>query len=252
MLSYLRSVLWMCPMIGLSMLVMATISITASLFDPTGRLQHKVAVAWARMVLRICLVRIDVVGAEKLDPAQPYVFVSNHFSLIDTPVMFGRMPRDFRIMARHGLWRVPFLGWHLNRAGHIPVNRENPRVAARNIGEAAESVRRGTSILLFPEGGRTRQPTMRPFKPGAAHIAIRAGVPIVPMALVGTRKILAPNSAHLHPGRAELRVGPPMPTTGEAGKDAKRLIADVQSEVARLAGMTWPPEADSESSGSAG
>ena len=246
MLSYLRSVLWMCPMIGLSVLVMATISITASLFDPSGRLQHKVAVTWARMVLGICLIKIDVVGAEKLDPAQPYVFVSNHFSLIDTPVMFGRMPRDFRIMARHGLWRVPFLGWHLNRAGHIPVNRENPRAAVRNMGEAAERVRAGTSILVFPEGGRTRQPVMRPFKPGAAHIAIRAGVPIVPMALVGTRKILAPNSAHLHPGRGELRVGEPMPTTGEAGRDAKQMIADVQQEVAKLGGVTWPPNADSE------
>ena len=246
MLSYLRSVLWMCPMIGLSVLVMATISMTASLFDPTGRLQHKVAVTWARMVLKICLVKIDVVGAEKLDPAQPYVFVSNHFSLIDTPVMFGRMPRDFRIMARHGLWLVPFLGWHLNRAGHIPVNRENPRAAVRNIGEAAERVRGGTSILLFPEGGRTRQPIMRRFKPGAAHIAISAGVPVVPMALVGTRKILAPNSAHLHPGRAELRVGTPMPTAGEAGRNAKRMMADVQQAVAKLAGVTWPAGAESE------
>ena len=250
MLSYLRSVLWMCPMIGLSVLGMGSISIIASLFDPTGRLQHKVAMTWARMVLKICLVKIDVVGAEKLDPAQPYVFVSNHFSLIDTPVMFGRMPRDFRIMARHDLWRIPFLGWHLNRAGHLPVHRENPRAAVRNIGEAAERVRRGTSILLFPEGGRTREPVMRRFKPGAAHIAIRAGVPIVPMALVGTRKILAPNSAHLHPGRAELRVGTPMPTTGEAGRGAKQLIADAQQEVARLAGVTLPPEAAPKSGGS--
>ena len=134
MLSYLRSVLWMCPMIGLSVLVMATISITASLFDPTGRLQHKVAVTWARMVLGICLVKIDVVGAEKLDPAQPYVFVANHFSLIDTPVMFGRMPRDFRIMARHGLWRIPFLGWHLNRAGHIPGESRKPASGGSQYG----------------------------------------------------------------------------------------------------------------------
>ena len=239
-------------MIGLSVLAMASVSLTASLFDPTGRLQHKVAVAWARLVLNICLVAIDVEGAEKLDPDQPYVFVSNHFSLIDTPVMFGRMPRDFRIMARHGLWRIPFLGWHLNRAGHIPVHRENPRAAARNIEAAAERVRRGASILLFPEGGRTRQPAMRRFKPGAAHIAIRAGAPIVPMALIGTRDILAPHSAHLRPGRGALRLGAPMPTGGLAVKDAKRLTAQVQKEVARLAGMTWPPEAAPDSEGGAG
>ena len=83
------------------------------------------------MVLRICLVTVKVVGAEKLDDRQQYIFVSNHFSLIDTPVMFGCMPREFRIMARHKLWHIPFLGWHLNRAGHIPVNRESPRAAVR-------------------------------------------------------------------------------------------------------------------------
>ena len=231
--------LWMCPLLGLSVLVMATISLTASLVDQTGKWQHKIAITWARIVLRICLVTVKVVGAEKLEKTQPYVFVCNHFSLIDTPVMFGYMPRDFRIMARHKLWRIPFLGWHLNRAGHIPVNRENPRAAVRNIDNAAKQVAQGKSILIFPEGGRTRQPTMRRFKSGAAHVAIRAGVPIVPMALVGTREILAPNSVHLHPGKAELRVGAPISTVEEVGRTAKRIIEDVQKEVAKLGEMTW-------------
>lgn len=250
MLSYLRSVLWMSPLIGLSVLIMATASLMASLVDRSGQWQHRVAVIWARVVLRICLVTVEVVGAEKLEKNKPYVFVSNHFSLIDTPVMFGNMPCDFRILARHKLWRIPFLGWHLNRAGHIPVNRENPRAVVRNINEAAERISRGTSILLFPEGGRTRQPHMRRFKPGAAHIAIRAGVPIVPMALIGTSEILAPNSAHLHPGKAELRVGTPIPTTGEARREAKLMTAKVQREVAGLAGVTWPPENGSDSNDS--
>jgi 1-acyl-sn-glycerol-3-phosphate acyltransferase len=107
MFSYLRSVLWMCPLVGLATVVMGSISFVASLFDATGRLQHRVAVAWARLLLKVCMVRIDVIGAEQLDPSQVYVFCSNHFSLIDTPVMFGSIPREFRILARHGLWRVP-------------------------------------------------------------------------------------------------------------------------------------------------
>lgn len=240
MLSYLRSVLWMCPLIGLSTLFMGTVSLGASVFDSTGRLQHRVAVAWARMLLKICMVKVDVIGEDRLDPEQPYVFCSNHFSLIDTPVMFGKMPREFRILARHDLWRIPFVGWHLNRAGHLPVHRESPKLAVQNISKAAQKVREGYSVLLFPEGGRTRQPTMRKFRPGAAHIAIEAGVPIVPMALVGTRKILPPHSAHLHPGRAELRIGEPIPTAGLTRTDAKRLIEQVQQEVAVLAGVTWP------------
>ncbi len=235
MLSHLRSVLWMCPLIGISVVVMGTLSLVASLFDATGRLQHRVAVLWARIALRICMVRVEVSGVENLDPDHSYVFCCNHFSLIDTLVMFGNMPREFRVLARHNLWRIPFLGWHLNRAGHIPVRRESPRAAARNIGEAAEKLSAGQSILMFPEGGRTRQPVMRRFKPGAAYIAIKAQVAIVPMALVGTRKILPPNSAHLHPGTAELRVGKPIPTAGLGPSDAKPLIAEVQEEVGRLA-----------------
>ncbi len=234
MLGYLRSVLWMCPLIAVATVFMGTVSLGASLFDRTGRLQHRVAVAWARMLLRICMIRVDVLGAENLDPNQQYVFVSNHFSLVDTPVMFGSMPREFRILAQHGLWKIPFLGWHLNRAGHVPVERENPRAAARSLAHAAEKLRGGLSLLIFPEGGRTRAATMRRFKPGAAAIAIQAQHPIVPMALVGTHKILPPSSAHLHPGRAELRVGKPVATTGLTNRDAAHLMRDVQETVAKL------------------
>ena len=235
LLSHIRSVFWMCPLIGVATVFMGTVSMFSSIFDATGGLQHKVAVAWARMLLRITMVKVDVIGAERLDPNTHYVFCSNHFSLIDTPLMFGSMPREFRILARHGLWRIPFLGWHLDRAGHLPVNRENPREAVKNIDAAAQKIRSGYSILLFPEGGRTRGETMRPFKPGAAHIAIRAGAPIVPMAIVGTRKILPPGSSHLHPGRAELRIGEPIPTEGLHNRDGKRVIQEVQAEVARIA-----------------
>ena len=225
----------MCPLIFMATGFMWSVSLGASLFDRTGRLQHKVAVAWGRMLLRICMIRVDVLGAEKLDADQQYVFVSNHFSLVDTPVMFGSMPREFRILARHGLWKIPFIGWHLNRAGHVPVERENPRAAARSLAHAAEKLRDGTSLLIFPEGGRTREATMRRFKQGAGAIAIQAQQPIVPMALVGTRKILLPNSAHLHPGHAELRVGKPIPTVGLTSRDAAQLMRDVQETVAALA-----------------
>jgi 1-acyl-sn-glycerol-3-phosphate acyltransferase len=186
-------------------------------------------------LLRICQVKVDVIGAGRLDAAIHYVFCSNHHSLIDTPLMFGSMPRSFRILARHGLWRIPFLGWHLDRAGHLPVNRDNPREAVRNIDAAAEKIRSGYSILLFPEGRRSRTVEMRPFKPGAAHIAIRAGAPIVPMAIVGTREILPPGSNHLHPGRAELRIGDPIPTAGLKNRDGKKLIERVRGEIARIA-----------------
>ena len=238
-LSHARSVLIMIPWVIVATIFMGAVSLFCSFFDSTGRLQHKVAVTWARGLIKGFLVKVDVIGERRLNPGQAYVFCSNHFSLVDTPLMFGYMPREFRIMARHGLWKIPFLGWHLNRAGHVPVNRENPREAHKSIGRAAEKLQAGWSILLFPEGGRTREEVMRPFKPGAAYIAIAAGVPIVPMAIVGTRKVLAPSSTHLHPGRAELRVGDPIPTKGLKNRDAKELIARVQAVIQRM----W--EADS-------
>jgi len=231
---HLRSVLWMCPLIALSVLVMGSISLVASLFDGSGRLQHRVAVAWGRMVLAICMVKVEVSGKGKLDPNQNYVFCSNHFSLIDTPLMFGFMPREFRILARDNLWKIPFLGWHLRRAGHLPVQRENPREAVRNIALAAEKIQAGFSILLFPEGGRTREDRMRPFKTGVAHIAIKAGVPVVPMAIVGTREILPPSSSHLRPGAARLLIGDPVPTDGLRNRDAVEFTKRVQAVVAAL------------------
>lgn len=215
-------------------MVMGSISLLASLFDSTGRLQHQIAVLWAQIVLRVCRIRVGVSGSENLAPGRSYVFCCNHLSLVDTPVMFGNMPHEFRILARQDLWRIPFLGWHLNRAGHIPVPRGSPLAAARNVRKAAEKLRKGCSILMFPEGERTRQPSMLRFRPGAAHIAIKAEAPIVPMALVGTQEILPLGSMHLRPGNVELRVGKPISTIGLSRQDANHLIEEVRTAVGRL------------------
>ncbi len=217
--------------------VMGLLSLLSSLFDSTGELQHRIARTWGRMLMGVFQVELRLSGGANLEAGQAYVFASNHFSLIDTPLMFGLMPQPFRILARDGLWKIPFIGWHLNRAGHLPVNRTNRRIAARNIAYAADKVRAGRSILLFPEGGRRRGESMRPFKTGAAHIAIQSGAPIVPMALVGTRSILPPGSLHLRPGVAELRIGTPIPTNGSDGVGAKALTEQVRREIDQLAAL---------------
>ena len=227
-------------MLAAATTVMGVLSLLSSLADSTGALQHGIARAWGRMLMALFLVDVRVLGSERLDSGQAYVLASNHFSLIDTPLMFGFMPREFRILARAGLWKIPFIGWHLGRAGHLPVNRQNPRLAAGNISYAARKVREGRSILVFPEGGRRRSGSMRPFKTGASHIAIQAGVPIVPMAIAGTGEILPPGSWHLRPGIVELRIGEPLRTDGPDALGARSLTQRLREEIGRLADR--PPE----------
>lgn len=222
-------------MLALLTSVMGFLSLLSSLFDSTGELQHKIARTWGRMLMAVFLIDLRLVGSDRLESDRPYVFASNHFSLIDTPLVFGLMPLPFRILARSGLWKIPFIGWHLSRAGHMPVDRTNPRVAARNVAFAAEKVQSGRSILIFPEGGRRRGDRMRRFKTGAAHIANQAGVPIVPMAIAGTRGILPPGSLHLRPGVAEIRFGTPIPTDGAHRTSAAALTERVRQEIERLA-----------------
>ena len=225
----------MVPLLALITCVMGLLSLLASVIDSRGEMQHRVASAWGRTLMAVFLVETRLCGSERLASGQSYVFASNHFSLIDTPLMFGLMPRPFRILARSGLWKIPFIGWHLQRAGHLPVDRTNPRVAARNIAYAADRVREGRSILIFPEGGRRRGDTMRRFKTGAAHIANQAGVPIVPVAIAGTRRILPPGSLHLRPGIAEVRIGEPIPTAGANRTSANALTDRVREAIENLA-----------------
>lgn len=213
---------------------MGFLSLLSSIVDKAGKLQHAIAVRWGRMLMAVFLIEVRVLGSEHLSREQAYVFASNHFSLIDTPLMFGFLPMPFRILARDGLWKIPFIGWHISRAGHLPVNRENPRRAARNIAFAARKVREGRSILVFPEGGRRRGDAMRRFKTGAAHIAIRAGVPIVPIAISGTGSILPPGSYHLRPGPVEIRLGRPI-STNDSALSARELTDRLRSEVELLA-----------------
>lgn len=234
MTARLRSLLWTDPAFFALTAFMGSLSLAASLVDGKGKRQHRIAQRWARMVMRLIGVEVVVTGAENLTPGQAYVFCSNHLSLIDTPLVFGYLPWEFRILARHGLWRVPFLGWHLKRAGHMPVNREDARAGLRNLTAAAERVREGMSVLVFPEGGRSPDGTMGEFKPGAAYVALKAGAPIAPFCIVGSREIHRKGTPTLHPGRVELHLGRPIPTIGMSPRDARDLTTLARERIAEL------------------
>lgn len=229
----LRGILFADPAIVLATIVYGTASLIVSFFDNTGRMQIRVARAWARMLLRVSGVRVRVEGLERIDPEASYVFIANHLSYMDTPVALANVPVQFRFLAKRGLFQIPFLGTHLSRAGHIPVPREDPRASVKTMQLAAETIQqKNISLLIFPEGGRSHDGVLRPFKEGGLYIAIRAGVPVVPLVMIGTRKILPYGGGVVQAGEVILRILEPIPTKGMTVKDRGKLTERVREVIA--------------------
>lgn len=236
----LRSVLISDLAAILLTILMGAASLICSFWDRDGRLQHRLARQWGRMLLAVSFVRCTVRGAEKLDPRTSYVVVANHSSYMDIPTLYSALPLEIRFFAKKGLFAIPLLGWHLHRAGHLPVVRDDARASLKSMSEGAKLIRqRGVSVLLFPEGGRT-ETGIRPFKEGAAYIAIKAGVPVLPVGLVNLRSVLPMDSLLLRPAAVEVNIGEPVDTTGMSLHDRARLNEILQERVADLAGQTLP------------
>lgn len=231
MASRLRSGVVYAPLYALATIVYGLVSMAWSHFDPSGRRQHRVAQAWARMLLRISGTRVTLEGEANLVGNGPAVMVCNHLSYMDVPVLFARLPLQFRILAKQGLFKIPFLGGHLHRAHHLPVDQSNVRASLHSLQRAAESVAQGLPLFIFPEAGRSFSGAMQEFVPGAFFIAIQAQVPVVPMVLIGTYEILPPGTAHLRPGRVRLVILPPVATTGLVRKDAATLATRVREQM---------------------
>ena len=222
------------PLIVLATAFMGTLSLVASLFDSSGRSQHRIARAWGRMLLAISGVRVRVEGLENIVAEGSYVIAPNHLSYMDTPVLLAHIPVQFRFLAKQSLNVVPFIGYHLKRAGHIAVPRDDARGSVRTLAVAARVIReRGVSVLVFPEGGRSPG-ALEEFKEGAAYIAIKAGVPAVPVGIVGTREILPMDSLLPLRGPVTLRVGEPIPTAGLAMRDRAALTRRLRERVIEL------------------
>lgn len=235
MLSQLRALLIIDPLIILCTIAYGSVNLVVSLFESTGRMQVTIARAWARMLLRVSFVRLRIEGLEKIDPKGSYVFVANHLSYMDTPSILAAIPVQFRFMAKKGLFKIPFLGYHLSRAGHISVPRDNPREAVKSMTEAGRIIReRGISILIFPEGSRSANAKLQPFREGAFYIAINAGVQVVPVAISGSEKVLPFGSGTVSPDSILVRIGDPVPTAGLTVKDRGALALKLHEAVYQL------------------
>jgi 1-acyl-sn-glycerol-3-phosphate acyltransferase len=234
-LSRLRAYLLIDPLIIVTTAAFGLASMMASAFDKRGRTQHAIARLWARLLLTVSGARVRVEGLEKLQQDGAYVLVANHTSYMDTPAVL-LIPLQIRFFAKQGLFRIPLLGGHLRRAGHLPVVRENPRASLKSLTEGARLVReRGVSVVLFPEGGRSPD-GLREFKEGAAYLAIKAGVPAVPIGIVGMRRVLPMGSVHVRPHAVTIRIGDPISTEGMKLDARGELSQTLRRRVAELIG----------------
>ncbi len=234
-----RTVFYLIPAISVYTIVCGTASILSSLFDRTGHFAHRCARLWAHLILVTTGVRVHLEGLEKLTPGKTYVFVSNHQSIYDTPVIFDSLPYQIRIIAKASLARFPVLGWHLKRGGHLFVDRRRPDRAGilarwRNL------VSEGLSLIIYAEGTRSRDGHVAPFKGGSFMLAIQARLPVVPLALINTRAVMPKGRLRTEPANVELIVFDPIeppaiesPTPQDAKAFADRVHAIVATEVER-------------------
>ena len=230
--NYLHSaVAW--PLVALYTVVMASLSLALSLFDREGRLQHWCASTWSRMIARTALLDVSVSGAEHLRAGESYVFLSTHQSWMDIPVMLGYLPAQLRIAAKREVFQIPFLGWHMRRGGHISINRGSTAESVASLRRAARELRGGVSAFLFPEGTRTRDGSLQPLKKGGFRLAVESGLPVVPVAIVGTRRAMPRGSMVLRPVPVEMHLGPPLPTRGLTEADLPALMQAARDEMER-------------------
>jgi 1-acyl-sn-glycerol-3-phosphate acyltransferase len=220
------------PVIAADTLVCSLATLAAGLVDRSGRACRAIARGWARVLLFVLGVRVDVEGGSNL-PHGPAVYAANHGSALDILILFGYLPADFRFIHKRSLYLVPVLGWSLWVAGHVGIDRANPFRARKSLEAAAERIHNGTSVAVFPEGTRSPDAEVRPFKRGSFVLALEAQVPVVPVSLLGVKRVVPRGISTLKPGTVRLVIHPPVSTEGRDADSAASLAEEVRLVVAR-------------------
>ncbi|MFB3854995.1 MAG: lysophospholipid acyltransferase family protein [Vicinamibacterales bacterium] len=238
-----RTVFFLIPSIAVYTIVLGTLSVASSLYDSRGRFAHGCARLWSWLILATTGVAVHVYGLGRLDPGRTYVFVSNHQSIYDIPIVFSTLPYQVRIIAKQSLARFPFLGWHLSRTGHMLVDRSRPD-RARIFRRWSDLVSEGLSLIVFPEGTRSMDGTVGRFKAGSVLLAMQVGLPIVPISIVNSRCVMRKGRMMTRPGHVDLVIHDVIETSGnrettveEARELCARIRETVASSVARRANL---------------
>ncbi|HEY6938257.1 MAG TPA: 1-acyl-sn-glycerol-3-phosphate acyltransferase [Terriglobales bacterium] len=233
LLSWARALLLYWPVILLVSLILAPVSLLAGLFDTSGRARHAVVRLWSAICLQL-VAEVSVHGLDRIDPARSRLYVANHLSAMDIPLLYRYLPFQFRIMAHRLVFRVPIIGWWLRMAGALEIAPESLALSRRALRNAIATLNSGMSVVIFPEGERAPRGEMLPFKRGAFYVAVKAGVDVVPMAILGTYEAMPLGSAHLHRRRLQFIIGDPIPVAGYTRQNLAALTETAQQAVRNL------------------
>lgn len=227
----LRAYLFLLLFIPWTFLISLSAMIS-TFFDPSGRIYHFHARLWSRVGFGIAGISLEVTGAEKVPVDTPVIFMSNHQGNFDIFALFLALPQRFSWIAKEELFRIPVFGYSMARAGYVPLNRAGDgRRALKSIETAAAVIRNGRNVVIFPEGSRTSDGRLLPFKNGGFLLAGKAGVPIVPVTINGSMRVNPKTRLELHPGTIRVRIGDPIPTEGLNAPGRQRLFEDVRRAI---------------------
>jgi 1-acyl-sn-glycerol-3-phosphate acyltransferase len=209
--------------------------VIATLVDRSGRLYHVMFQQWSKATLWLLRIRVRMRGAENLDPGRNYVFLPNHSSYLDIPVLAATMPQPIRLIFKQELTKVPIWGWALLISPHIRIKRTDARDAMASIERAAREIHDGASVVIFPEGTRTATGQPGEFKRGGFLLATKSGVPLVPVAIQGTYALLSRHERKVRPGSVELVIGKPIPNPGNLNRESERALqAEIRSQLVSM------------------
>ncbi|MBW6508451.1 MAG: 1-acyl-sn-glycerol-3-phosphate acyltransferase [Desulfuromonadales bacterium] len=207
-----------------------SIGVCLSLFGQN--VVHRWGILWGRSCLWLAGLKLKVTGSENLTGDGPAIYVSNHQSNFDIPLLYAGLPIQFRWMAKQELFNIPLFGLAMKSSGYIPIDRSNRKEAMRSLTAAARRIRAGVSVIIFPEGTRSADGTLQPFKKGALLLAAKAGVPIVPMAIHGSHQVQPKGSLRINPTPLQLTIMSPIATDGLKMSHIDQLTDQVHDQIA--------------------
>jgi len=214
-------------------IILGTVATVLGVLDRSGNQSHKVAALWSRLICRWNGIKVEVSGKENILVDQPQIFIANHQGYYDIFTLAGYLTVQLRWVSKAVLFRVPFMGWAMRAAGYIPVERNNRKQSYQAFLNTLEAIKEGSSVVIFPEGTRSEDGNIGIFKKGSQLLAQRAKVPMVPVAIIGTRDIIRKGSMLFHPGTVRIIISPCIALEEKDAKKGDEILQEIRNMICK-------------------